>query len=136
MLNKKCLGVLVLAGAAISTVASADDRGLNTVAGAVIGAAIGQHSGSRNGAVVGGLVGAAIGSSLSNGGYYERGYAPAPVAYAPVYAPSGYYAAPPVVYYEPARRYYAPREVVYVERGRGHERDYYEHGRGEREYRR
>ena len=128
MLNKKLVGAALLAAAAVSGSAMANDRGINTVAGAVVGAAIGNSAGGRDGAIVGGLVGAAVGNSINTGDRYYRGgggyvqtrvYSqPAPVYYEP--AP---------VYYEPAPRYYAP-QVVYVEPGRG-----YYHDRGYREYR-
>ncbi|MBC7456036.1 MAG: glycine zipper 2TM domain-containing protein [Massilia sp.] len=76
MLNKKCLGAMMLAAALVSSTAMADDRGVNTAFGAVIGAGIGNSTGARNGALIGGLLGAAVGSSIStndrsysNGGY-------------------------------------------------------------------
>ena len=71
MLNKKCLSAVMLAAAAVSSTAMADDRGVNTAFGAVIGAGIGGSTGGRNGAIVGGLLGAAVGSSISTN---ERSY--------------------------------------------------------------
>src|SRR5471032_1242848 len=112
MLNKTVLGVVTLAAAAISSTAMADDRGFDTVAGAVVGAAIGNSTGSRNGALVGGLVGAAVGNSIDTGDRYRRGYTETRVYSRP--APVYYEQAP--VYYAPPPRYYAPpAQVVYVE---------------------
>ena len=140
MLNKKCLGAVMLAAMAASTTAMADDRGLNTLAGAAVGAAIGHNSGGRNGAGVGGLVGAAIGNSLSTGdrGYYNSGYVETRASYGqPVYYAQPepvYYEQPRVVtYVEPRPVYYAPRyygrsEVIYVERGYGYHGYHGDHG--------
>ena len=144
MLNKKCLAAVMLAALGVSATAMADDRGVNTVAGAVIGAAIGHNSGSRNGAAVGGVVGAVIGSSLPTrddyyaprGGYgapvvYEsRAYPPVVYdSYAPAYyAPAPVYYAPAPVYYGP--RYYGPAVSVYYDGGRRYYggRGYDDHG--------
>jgi len=128
MLKKKCIGAMLLAAAAVSSTAMADDRGVNTVVGALAGAAIGGSVGGRNGALVGGVIGAAVGNSArTNDDYYyrNRGY-----AYSGGYS-SGYYQQPaPVyvesrpVYVEPRGYYYNPRpDVVVVEGGRG----YYDH---------
>jgi hypothetical protein len=142
MLNKKCFGAALLAAAAVSTTAMADDRGVNTAVGAVVGAAIGHGAGGRNGAIVGGVLGAAVGNSLSSrDDYYRgnRGYAsvnyydqgpeyvesrPVYVEQRPVYVESApvYYEAPRPVYYE-APRYYSQPEVIVTGGG------YY--GRGE-----
>lgn len=112
MLNKKFLGVVLVAAATVSSTAMAGDRDFNTVAGAVVGAAIGNSTGSRNGALVGGLVGAAVGNSIDTGERYRRGYTETRVYSQP--APVYYEQAP--VYYAPPPRYYAPpAEVVYVE---------------------
>jgi surface antigen len=142
MLNKKCLGAALLAAAAVSGTAMAQDRGMNTAVGAVLGAAVGHSAGGRDGAIVGGVLGAAVGNSIStrddyrgNRGYASASYyeaAPAYVESRPVYvqqAPA-YYEAPRAVYYQETRPVYynAPRyyrePVVIVEPGRGH------HGHG------
>jgi hypothetical protein len=135
MLNKKCLGAALLAAAAVSTTAMADDRGVNTAVGAVLGAAIGHGAGGRNGAIVGGVLGAAVGNSLSTRDQYYRGnrggYAyydapayvesrPAYVESRPVYVESEpvYYEAPRPVYYDAPRYYQQP--AVIIETGRGY----------------
>ena len=41
LIKKSVVGAVLLAAAAVSTTASADDRGMNTAVGAVLGAAIG-----------------------------------------------------------------------------------------------
>src|SRR5450830_1044080 len=129
MLNKKLLGVVMVAAVAVSSAAVAGDRDFNTVAGAVVGAAIGHSTGGRDGAIVGGVIGAAVGNSIStNDRYYNGGYrggyyqsAPQPVYYQP---------APQPVYYAPAPRYYGPPAVIYVQpRGYYHDRGRWE-GRG------
>jgi hypothetical protein len=147
MLNKKCLGAVILAAAAVSSTAMADDRGVNTAVGAVIGAAIGHNSGGRDGALVGGVIGAALGNAVStgdnrsyNGGYYDnRGsyYRQAPVyVEARSYAPAYY--EPRQVIYTPPVRYYQQPAVVYVNPGRGHYghhgRDYDRDGRWDRDH--
>jgi uncharacterized protein YcfJ len=143
MLNKKCFGAALLAAAAVSTTAMAQDRGANTFVGALAGAAIGHAAGGRDGAIVGGVLGAAVGNSLStrDDRYYRGGstyYAqPAYVESRPTYYESApvYYDAPQTVVYErPAPVYYeAPRyyrqPVVVVGGGRGHwEHRGYDHG--------
>jgi len=135
MLNKKLLGVVMVAAVAVSSAAVADDRDFNTVAGAVVGAAIGHSTGGRNGAIVGGVIGAAVGNSISTndryynggnrGGYYQQ--APQPVYYQPAPQPVYYQPAPQPVYYAPAPRYYGPPAVIYVQ-PRGY---YHDHGRWE-----
>jgi hypothetical protein len=134
MLKNKCIGAMLLAAAAVSSTAMADDRGVNTVVGALAGAAIGGGVGGRNGAIVGGVIGAAVGNSArTNDDYYyrNRGYAysggysngyyqqaPAYVESRPVYVESR------PVYVGPQRYYYDARpDVVVVERGRGYDHD-------------
>ncbi|HEV7814683.1 MAG TPA: hypothetical protein VGP06_06215, partial [Janthinobacterium sp.] len=93
MLNKKILGMMMLATAAVSTTAvAAGDRTFNTAAGAIVGAAIGSGNGP-NGALVGGLVGAALGNSLSHG----RGY-----GHGGVYVDARVYPSAPAYYGRPA----------------------------------
>ena len=138
MLKKTFVGAVLLAATAVSTTALAQDRGFNTVAGAVVGAAIGNSTHDRNGAAIGGLIGAAVGNSLptsndryynngySNGGYVDtrasyydnRGYSNS------YYQPAPVYVEPRPVYYAPAPVYYSqPSAVVYVGGG-----GYYGHG--------
>jgi hypothetical protein len=144
MLKNKCIGAMLLAAAAVSSTAMADDRGVNTIVGAVAGAAIGGSVGGRNGALVGGVIGAAVGNSARtnddyyyrnrnytysdgySGGYYQS--APTYVESRPVYVePAPVYVESRPVYVEPRRYYYDTRpDVVVVERGRG----YYDHDRG------
>jgi hypothetical protein len=145
MLNKKCFGAVLLAAAAVSTTAMAQDRGANTVVGALAGAALGHAAGGRDGAIVGGVIGAAVGNSLPTRDdyYYRRGgsvtyYDAQPTYYAqpayaqPVYsqpAPVYYDAPAPVVYesapvYVSGPRYYAP-PVVVVGGGRGYYHGYH-----------
>jgi hypothetical protein len=138
MLNIKSLGLVIVAAGAICTPALADERAVNTIAGAALGAAIGNHNGGRDGAIIGGVIGAAIGNSVStrDNGYATTYYEPRRVAYVetryqqPVYVEPApvYYSPAPAYYYEPAPRYYAPA-VVYVDAryGRG-----YRHGHGHR----
>ena len=93
MLKKTCFGAVLLAAAAVSTTAMAQDRGVNTAVGALAGAAIGGSVGGRNGAIVGGVIGAAVGNSArTRDDYYyrNRGY----------YQPRGYYQSSQV-YVEP-----------------------------------
>ena len=131
MLNKKCLSAVMLAAAAVSSTAMADDRGVNTAFGAVIGAGIGGSTGGRNGAIIGGLLGAAVGSSIStnersyNNGYGEyrsSGYADTRAttyydndgnrdSYDNRNSRDGYYSQPAPVYVQDAR-------TVYVEESR------------------
>lgn len=66
MLNKKWVGIVVLASAAFSTSAMASDRGVNTALGAVLGAVIGNSVGGQNGTVIGGVIGAVAGASFSS----------------------------------------------------------------------
>lgn len=132
MLSVKWISVVVLAGAAISTTAFADERGVNTAIGAVVGAAIGNSFHGRDGAIVGGVIGAVVGASAS--GYREAGYNSQPryVAQPVVYAQ-------PVTYYRPAPVYYGPRPVYVASYHRENERyrhydndrrDYDRHGDG------
>jgi uncharacterized protein YcfJ len=113
MSHKKWIAAALLATAAVSTTASASDRGMTTAIGAVAGVLIGNSVGGQDGAVIGGVLGAVVGNSIGDDGH-RRGYARRDVYSAPVY------------YREPvqARPYY--REV-YVDR---HDRSYY---RGARE---
>lgn len=66
MLNKKWVGIAVLASAAFSSSAIASDRGVNTALGAVLGAVIGNSVSGQNGTVIGGVIGAVAGASLSS----------------------------------------------------------------------
>jgi hypothetical protein len=149
MSNKKIFSAVILAAVAVSSTAMAQDRGANTVVGALIGAAIGHHTGGRDGAIVGGVLGAAVGNAVTpsnrNDGFYDnRGYSDNRVEYydnrasssysPPVtttttyydngssyYQPAPVYVAPAPVYYAPAPRYYyQPSAVVVVESGRGY----------------
>jgi hypothetical protein len=160
MLNKKCLGAVILAATVVSSTAMADDRGVNTAVGAVIGAAIGHNTGGRNGAIVGGVLGAAVGNSISrndrsynNGGYYDNrsngyydnrsnGYVDTRASYYD--NRDSYYQSAPVyvqesrpVYYQPQPTYYytQPSEVVYVSGGGGYYDGYRgRHGHGRHGY--
>lgn len=131
MLNKKIVGALLLATMAVSTTALAQDRGFNTVAGAVIGAAIGNSTHDRNGALIGGVLGAAVGNSIqtndrydnrgySNVSYNNGGYVDNRSSYyddrARYYQPAPVYVEQRPVYYAPAPTYYynQPSAVVYV----------------------
>jgi uncharacterized protein YcfJ len=88
------IGIVLLATAAVSTTAVADDRGINTALGAVVGAVIGNSVGGQNAAIIGGVLGAVVGANASDhdGRYYGRRqsqvYYQAPSYYgsAPVYA--------------------------------------------------
>lgn len=118
MLNRKWIGVVLLAAAAVSTTALADNRGVNTALGAVAGAVVGNVVGGQNGAVLGGVLGAVVGASVSdndrrdNRRYYGARYqAPVHARPAPVYARPGYR----------DRYYHDVRRVEYVRHGR----DYY-----------
>jgi hypothetical protein len=131
MLNKKCFGAVLLAAAAVSSTAMAQDRGVNTAIGAIAGAAIGGSAGGRNGALVGGVIGAAVGNSIrTNDDYYyrDRGYSGGySSGYSSGYYPSGGYYQPAPVYVEPAPRYYynSRPDVVVIDRGgRGYDRGY------------
>jgi phage tail tape-measure protein len=109
MLHKKWIALALLTTAAISTTASASDRGINTALGAVAGALIGNTVGGQNGAVVGGVLGAVVGNSVGghDGGRYYR------------QQPQAYYNAP--VYYRQQPAYARP---------------YYRDGYAERHYER
>lgn len=75
MLHKKWIGIALLATAAVSTSASADNRGINTALGAVVGAVIGNSVGGQNAAIVGGVLGAVVGASVAghdDARYYGR----------------------------------------------------------------
>jgi hypothetical protein len=90
MSQKKWIAAALLATAAVSTTASASDRGVTTALGAVAGALIGNSVGGQDAAVIGGVLGAVVGNSLGDDGHrhaYRRGYYAAPVSYRqPVYA--------------------------------------------------
>lgn len=131
MLNKKCLGAVMLAAAAVSSTAMADDRGVNTAFGAVIGAGIGNSTGARNGAIIGGLLGAAVGSSIStndrsyNGGYVDNrssGYVATRVDTRATYDDNrdgrDYRDSRDSYYSEPAPVYVQESRPVYVEQSR------------------
>ena len=91
MLNKKCFGAVLLATAAVSSTALAQDRGANTAIGALAGAAIGGSAGGRDGALVGAAIGAVVGNSVRGNddyryrdrGYVSSGYVSS--AYSPAY---------------------------------------------------
>ena len=55
MLHKKLIGIALIASAAVSTTAFADNRGVNTALGAVVGAVIGNSIGGQDAAIVGGV---------------------------------------------------------------------------------
>jgi hypothetical protein len=113
MLNKKCFGAVLLAAAAVSSTAFAQDRGANTVVGALAGAAIGGSVGGRDGAIVGGVLGAAVGNSVrTNDDYYYRDRGN--YAYGG-YSNNYYQPAPAAVYVESRPRYYYEPRPVYVE---------------------
>lgn len=128
MLHKKWMAVALLATAAVSTTASADNRGVNAAVGAVLGAVIGNSVGGQDGAVVGGVLGAVVGATASSGRDrdYDRRYARNPPAYyrAPVYYQTAPHGRP---YYRDGYRngraghYHDARRVEYSR----HERDYY-----------
>jgi hypothetical protein len=136
MLNKKCFGAVLLAAAAVSSTAMAQDRGANTVIGALAGAAIGGSAGGRDGALVGAAIGAAVGNSVrTDDDYYyrNRGYSynSYPSGYSNTYYSNGYYQpAPAAVYVESRPRYYYEPRPVYVESRPYYDRDrYYDRGR-------
>lgn len=127
MSNKKWIGVAsvaLLAAAAVSTSAMADNRGINTALGAVVGAVIGNTVGGQNGAVVGGVLGAVVGATASGHDdrrydrHYDRRYSNARYQ-APVY----YRPAPVPVYARPDYRdryYHDVRRVEYTRYDRGY----------------
>jgi hypothetical protein len=137
MLNKKCFGAVLLAAAAVSSTAMAQDRGANTVIGALAGAAIGGSAGGRDGALVGAAIGAAVGNSVrTDDDYYYRNrgsyaYNSYPSGYSNTYYSNGYYQpAPAAVYVESRPRYYYEPRPVYVESRPYYDRDrYYDRGR-------
>jgi uncharacterized protein YcfJ len=91
MSQKKWIAAALLATAAVSTTASASDRGVTTALGAVAGALIGNSVGGQDAAVIGGVLGAVVGNSLGDDDRYRharrRDYRAAPVYYQqPVYA--------------------------------------------------
>lgn len=121
MSPKNWIAVALLATAAISSSASADNRGINTAVGAVVGAVIGNTVGGQEGAVMGGVLGAVVGATASSG-HDERRYAPRRSSYGhrgPVYyqpAPRGH------AYGYQARRYHDVRRVEYMRYGHGYHR--------------
>ncbi len=140
MFAKKVLIIALLAGAAVSGTARADDPALGAIVGGVVGATIGHSISGRNGAVVGGVLGAATGASIANsnntyrnqyssgyddGRYYDSGVQGRVVVGSPgYYAPPVVYAPPPRVFYAPPPVYYAPPPVVYRD---GYGRDEWRH---------
>lgn len=118
MLNRKWIGAVLLAAAAVSTNALADNRGVNTALGAVAGAVVGNVVGGQNGAVIGGVLGAVVGASVSDHDRRDRHYDGRRYSNARYHAPV--YARPAPVYARPG--YYRDvRRVEYVRHGR----DYY-----------
>jgi uncharacterized protein YcfJ len=128
MLHKKWIAIAVLASAALSSTAFADNRGINTALGAVVGAVIGNSMGGQNAAVVGGVLGAVVGASVSgheNAPYYGR-------QRQTYYQPQTYYQAP--TYYRAAPVYARPySRGGYAERNDRNVRrvDYRRYGRGD-----
>lgn len=120
MSHKKWIAIALIATAAISSTASASDRGVNTALGAVAGALIGNVVGGQNAAVVGGVLGAVVGNSV--GGHddrrnYER-------------RSQGYYGGAPVYRSEPVRA------RPYYRDGYAGRNDYRNDYRGDRRYER
>lgn len=106
MLHKKWIGIALLATAAVSTTASADNRGVNTALGAVVGAVIGNSVGGQDAAIIGGVLGAVVGASASSGRNDDRNYGRRqPQGY---YQPQPYYQQAQPVYYRPAPVYARP----------------------------
>lgn len=101
MLHKKWIGIALLATAAVSTTASADNRGVNTALGAVVGAVIGNSVGGQDAAIIGGVLGAVVGASASGGRHDDRNYG--------YRQQQGYYQAQP--HYQPQPVYYRPAPV-------------------------
>jgi len=128
MSHKKWMAVALLATAAVSTTAVADNRGVNTAVGAVLGAVIGNSVGGQEGAVVGGVLGAVVGASASSGrdrGYDQRyGRNPRASYREPVYyqpAPRGHYGYRGDYRHDRGGYYYDSRRSDYSR----YERDYY-----------
>lgn len=132
MLYKKLIGIALIATAAVSTTAFADNRGVNTALGAVVGAVIGNSIGGQDAAIVGGVLGAVVGASASSGHRDDRYYGRQPQAY---YQPQQYYRPAPrpvQVYQRPYYRdSYAERDQYRGQYYRGNERrvDYEPYGR-------
>jgi len=108
MLQKKWIAAALLATAAVSTTASAGDRGVNTALGAVAGALIGNSVGGQDAAVIGGLLGAVVGNTLTDNDEGRRharrsGYA-APVYYRQPAQARPYYREVRSVRYAPSYR--------------------------------
>jgi uncharacterized protein YcfJ len=129
MLHKKLIGIALIASAAVSTTAFADNRGVNTALGAVVGAVIGNSIGGQDAAIVGGVLGAVVGASASSGRHDDRYYGRQPQAY---YQPQQQYYRPAPVYQRPYYRDgYAQRDGYRGQYYRGNERrvDYEPYGR-------
>ena len=134
MLHKKWIAVVLLSTAAVSTTASADNRGVNTAVGAVLGAVIGNSVGGQDGAVVGGVLGAVVGATASSGRGrdYDRRYAGPPQRYyrEPYREPVYYQPAPQGRYYRDGYGYrdggyYRDQRRVEYRQYDRYERDYY-----------
>jgi len=130
MLHKKWIGIALLATAAVSTTASADNRGVNTALGAVVGAVIGNSVGGQDAAIIGGVLGAVVGASASghnDNRYYGR---PQPQAY---YQPQPVYYRPAPVYARPVYREDYGRRNDYRDRYQNDVRrvDYERYDRGD-----
>lgn len=137
MLNKKWVGIAVLASAAFSTSAMANDRGVNTALGAVLGAVIGNSVGGQNGTVIGGVIGAVAGASLSSHDDRDgRGYRRQSQAYgyggrSQGYREPTYYRQAPVRSQPRYQDRYAHRQVVQRHDYRDTRRvEYVTYGRG------
>ncbi|ALK96960.1 hypothetical protein AB595_04620 [Massilia sp. WF1] len=133
MLNKKCFGAVLLAAAAVSSTAMAQDRGANTVIGALAGAAIGGSVGGRDSALVGAAIGAAVGNSVRTDDDYYRSRGYSYNSYPSGYSSGYYQPAPAAVYVESRPRYYYEPRPVYVESRPYYDRDRY-YDRGGRHY--
>lgn len=123
MLSKKWIGMALLAAAAVSTNAMADNRGVNTALGAVAGAVVGNVVGGQNGALIGGVLGAVVGASVSDHDRRDRYYDGR--RYSNVRYQAPVYARPAPVYVRPGYRdgyYRDTRRVEYVRDGRGYYR--------------
>lgn len=138
MLKNKCFGLMLLAAAAVSSTAMAQDRTGNTIVGALAGAAIGGGINGRNGAIVGSVLGAAVGNSVrtnddyydrGRGGYVQQGYSSNYYQSAPVYVePQPVYASAPAYYYDSGPEVVVVGGGYYGGRGRYYDRGYYDRG--------
>lgn len=102
MRHKKWMAMALLATAAVSGTAFADNRGVNTALGAVVGAVIGNSVGGQNAAVVGGVLGAVVGASVSGSGNHNYGSPGRYQSQVHYQAPGHYRSAP--VYVQPNYR--------------------------------